>query len=159
MNSILVVTRPEIVIAGMSVRASMKTAPALCSALWHETFGPRMHEIASAGQGESYGASWSADDYMDPAEHEFYYWAALPVATGYMPPEGMKTAVLPAGLYAQAFVPTLTELAGAYQRIMTRWLPEHPEYAVLMSAPAYEIYPPDFMQRGALSICFPLQET
>ena len=156
MTSVHIVSQPDIVIAGMHVRATMDNISALAGKLWHEMFGPRIAEIKSTGQGECYGASWAANESPDPAEDSFDYWAAMPVATDYTPPAGMSVTLLPAGLYACMQVPSLAVLKDAYHSIIQDWLPEHPEYAILMTAPSYELYPPDFMHNGALVLYFPV---
>ncbi len=149
--SVTVIQRPAVRIAGLKVRTNILRAKDDCPRLWHDEFGPRMAELAS-GPSESYGVSWM----VDGTAGIFDYGAAMPLTEGAAIPRGMLAAELPEGLYAQCEVPSLAELAAAYQFIYMRWLPGRKEYAPAYDKPAYELYPADYMQHGRFFLCAPV---
>ena len=138
---------------GLKVRTDMQKAMRDCSGLWHDAFAPRMGELVS-GPVESYGVS----RVVEPDKGVFDYFALLPFPEDRAVPPGMERVRVPAGLYAECPVNTLEDLSRAYSFIFSEWLPRHPEYAVNMSAPSYEVYPADFMQHGRLTVYFPVQK-
>ena len=151
---IKIVSRPKICIVGLRVRTDMQNATRDCPKLWHEDFAPRMNEIAPCGTTESYGASWVAE----PALCTFDYWAAMPLPQGKAVPEGMDTATLPAGIYAQCEIDSLEKLPAAYQNIYTNWLPGQNKYTYSTNLPSYELYPADYMQTKKIFLYFALIE-
>ena len=134
-------------VVGVKIKTTMETAVVDCSRLWQDEFGPRMAEI-STGEA-SFGASIMID------AQSFEYWAALPYTKGSVP-EGMNVLDIPEGFYAKVSLKSLDELMGAYQHMFQTWS-ENPEYTIRFDAPSYELYPPDHLETGHLSLYMPLR--
>ncbi len=144
-----VVTREAVKIVGLKVRTSMQTSEVDCPALWQESFGPRMSEVATY-PGLSYGASVMVD------QDKFDYLAALPYREGDPIPEGMGLLDLAAGPYAECEVESLADLAGAYQYIFFGWgAGEMDKFRA--DAVSYELYPADHCASGRLTLYMPLK--
>lgn len=134
---------------GMKVRTSMDKAGIDCPRLWSEDFGPRMPEIQGFPT-FSFGASLMVD------ENEFDYWAVMPLPEGAPVPEGMAVLEIPAGLYAECLLSSLDELMNAYKHMFYTWLPDS-GYEYACNAPGYELYPPDHLETGLLSLYTPVR--
>ncbi len=153
--SVKVVEREAISIIGMKVTTDMEHSAQDCPKLWHDAFGPRMSEAAGGGISYSLGVSFV----VDTKRGAFDYWAAVPADADAAVPAGMEKTVIPAGLYAESAVDTLTLLPGAYQYIFSDWLPKHSAYKADIHCPSYELYPADYMETGKLLLYFPVVKT
>lgn len=147
-----VVTRPAIKTAGLKVATTMEKASVDCPKIWSEDFGPRMMDFPAdpAYPDQSFGVSIMLD------QHNFDYWAVMPLREHAGVPDGMETLEIAGGLYAECHLNSLEELGDAYNYVYLQWAPAQEKYAVNMQGASYELYTSDFMKTGKLSIYCPL---
>ncbi len=143
---------PALELIGLKIRTNMQTCQDDCPKLWQETFAPWMRSLYPQGNCPSWGASTA----YDAATGNFDYWAMIKPPKDLSIPETLKAFTLPAGLYAQCRLTSVSEIHTAYHYLYSRWLPSQTGYIGLEDAVCFEYCPPDFLQTGNLSICIPI---
>lgn len=152
--TLTVVERTAVKTAGLKVRTDMRKAKEDCPKLWDTDFGPRMMSfpVDPARPGESYSVSIMIDS------DAFDYWAVMPITPSAEVPDGMDILDIPGGLYAECPVASLAESGDAYTYVYMEWAATQEKYALNMQGASLELYTPDFMKDGRLTILCPLVE-
>ena len=152
---VAVLPHEEVVLAGMRIATTMKTASADCPALWQH-FMARAPEIVDAPEAGPLGASYGISYMTNPTTGDFDYVAAMPLPHEKAMPAGMERLTLPAGLYARTAVPKLDRIGDAYTYKYTVWIAGQNGYALDMAAPCFERYDERFLQSGEFEIYVPV---
>lgn len=137
-------------VTGFKIRTDMQHTSVDCPKLWMEKFGPIMCSLPAdpAYPGQSYGLSTNADT----ATGAFDYWATMPLAPDAEIPAGMESVILPAGEYLVCDLETLADIGPAFGAVYEEWLPSQTDYKLDMLAPFFELYGPQYLKNGRLSI-------
>lgn len=155
-----VVELPARHLVGMSVRTSMKTATADCTALW-EQFFPWMCRVNGLQGGgyacPSYGLSMDAD----MQSGQFTYWATIEVQSQFADPaqwpSGISSVTLAAGPYVGIGVVSLSKLSEAYMHIYGPWAQSQHAYSLDYSGVCFEYYDERYLKDGSLEVFAPLR--
>lgn len=139
-------------LAGIKIRTNMHTCQNDCQHLWQDTFFPVMDKLGLKNKAPAWGACCS----YDAATGNFDYWALIQPLPHLQLPEQFASFTLPAGLYAQCQLTSISEIHTAYYYLYSRWLPSQLSYAILEDSVNFEYYPSEFAQTEHLSICIPV---